>query len=75
MRAKGWAVKTADGQILVRTISNTPRGAQVNWLYVAANVTPTISWSDERIAREFEAATSTNGAKIVKVDIVEDLTT
>lgn len=75
MRVKGWAVKTADGEILIRTVSPTPRGAQVNWLYTSAAVVPTNAWSDDRINKTFSAESLLRSVTLVKVEIVEDLTT
>jgi hypothetical protein len=75
VKAKGWAIETADGEILAKTVSPTPRGAQVNWLYTEANINVTNDWTDGRIAIAFYAESSSRGVELIKVEITKDLTT
>ena len=44
----GWAV-AHDGQILLKTVSDTRRAALVNWIYVYGRTTVLDGYSDELI--------------------------
>jgi hypothetical protein len=51
---RGYAVLDANGNILVRTVSDTARGAKVNWLGTIGGLNVMNSWPDEMIAKMFE---------------------
>lgn len=47
-QASGWAVRDRAG-LRVRTVSDTRRGAIVNWLHTYGGVTPLNVWTDDKI--------------------------
>lgn len=67
MRTSGYAVLDAKGSILLRTVSDTARGAKVNWLFVYGHIFVAAAWSEEMIADTFERVRG--NAELVEVDI------
>jgi hypothetical protein len=63
-RTRGFAVIDAKGNILVRTITDSVRGAKVNWLGTIGGVLVPNTWSDKMIADAFERMRG-------EVDVVE----
>jgi len=51
---KGYAVLDADGHILINTVSETARGAKVNWLYTVGGLRVLDDWPDAKIIELFE---------------------
>jgi hypothetical protein len=68
MMSEGFAVIDADG-INVATVSNTERGAKVNWLGITGAAFVTKAWDDRRIADAFERYRGT--ARVARVSITE----
>ena len=67
-RAWGWAVVDKNGDIDVKTVSPTERGAIVNWLVVEQKVMITNDWSDGKI---YEAWGQRKGAHRVVEVVIE----
>jgi hypothetical protein len=65
--AAGWAV-TQEGALLVKTVSETQRGAIVTWLETGAFLVTT-GWTNERIRAAWQAAKRPYYAELVRVTI------
>lgn len=68
--AIGYAVKTADGIIDVKTVCPTPLGAKVNGL-IGGGTLVLAGVSDEAISGVWEEHARATGSRIVKVEITE----
>ena len=67
--AKGFAIQTENGSILVRTVCLTPRAAKVNWLHTYCQIS-IFSWTkDNQIEALFRSYSRRNNVKLVKVEI------
>lgn len=70
--APGYAFINHKNQIDVRTVSPTKRAAMVNWLAVHSPVIPRASWTDDKIAEEFERLATRTGLGRVAEVVVEE---
>ena len=64
---KAYAVLDDKGDVLVRTVTDTVRGAKVNWLGTIGGLRVTNDWSDPIIADAFERLRGK--ATIVEIEI------
>jgi hypothetical protein len=65
---QGWAVKDTQG-VNMRTVSESPVGAMVNWLYTSAQQDVFASMSDDDIKHKF--AIYGSRAHVVRVSVIE----
>jgi hypothetical protein len=66
-RSRGYAVLDDKGNILVRTITDSERGAKVNWLGTTGGLRVTSDWPDAMVAEMFERLRG--GAYVVEVEV------
>ncbi len=59
---EGYAVSTF-GKVSIRTVSDTPRAAMVNWLVTVPQVMVLNSWTDEFIAEAFDTMEMRGGVQ------------
>lgn len=50
---RAFAVVSPKGEIDLKTVYDSERGAKVNWLCVRTRVMPMNTWSDETISEKF----------------------
>lgn len=67
-------MKDREGNLLIRTVSDSQRGAVVNWLYTYGRIVMLDSHSDEFIQRAWQlVGMKEHGARAVEVNIEEIL--
>lgn len=70
-KTEGFAIKNKQGEILVKTVSDTERAAMVNWLMIEASVAVWHDWSDEKITGTFSAYAFPAHASVIPVEVRE----
>jgi hypothetical protein len=68
--AAGWGVRDRDGNIDVRSVSNTRRAATVNWLCTNHSLLATAWAHDDEIEAEWQYRSAQVGASVVEVSVV-----
>lgn len=71
----GYCVKIED-ELMVRTVTETEVGAQVNGLYLYFKIAPKDKWSDEKVGKVWgysvkQAKLKGHNIRIVRVEVIE----
>jgi len=67
----GYAVQDREGNINMRTVSPTIRGAIVNWLYAVPKYNVTTYWTDDMIFDRFKMHNSLGECHIIAVEVIK----
>ena len=70
--ASGYAIKDANGNIDVRTVSPTKLGAMVNWLTPTLGFIISAKATDELITQAFDDLKAFHGVACIRVDVGEN---
>jgi hypothetical protein len=68
--ASGWAVIDRNGNVDMRTVSDTRRAATVNWLCARCGMLATVFTSDDEIEREWQVRSRECGAGVRQVSVI-----